>query len=299
MSNLRKILIGIVVGISSILPGISGGMIATAYNIYTELIEALSNLTKNPFRAIKSIWQYLVGITLGIIISVILVQRLMYHIPIPATLLFLGLILGSLPNIWRLAKQKKVDLFGCLLMLFMFVLMIAILFIPFISDIENTAWYIWMIIGSLVAVSFIIPGLSGTMILMVIGFYTALISIANNVLRAVIEFNFEELFNLSSSVLWLFLGFVITVVLVAKMMNRLIKKAPHRFYQAIVGVVLSAPFTIIYSLNLELIDQVDIFNLSEQWVMWLIGIIVLPLGIYLSIKFSGKKHETKENQTSN
>ena len=60
MSNILMILKGSLIGLGSILPGVSGGMIAAAFDIYKDLINALNRFTKEPIKAVISIWQYLI-----------------------------------------------------------------------------------------------------------------------------------------------------------------------------------------------------------------------------------------------
>src|SRR5690606_17094175 len=112
MNNLVKMLKGILIGIGAILPGVSGGMIAAAFNIYDKLITALDQLTRQPIKAVLSIWQYLVGIAVGILIGFLIVASIFSYVPIPATLLFIGLILGGIPEIYFAAYHNRLTTKG-------------------------------------------------------------------------------------------------------------------------------------------------------------------------------------------
>src|SRR5690606_15126824 len=145
---IKKILQGSLVGIGSILPGVSGGMIAAAFNIYSELIDALDRLTKEPIKAVLSIWEYLVGIALGILVGFVTIAYIFYLIPIPLTLLFIGLILGGISEIYYLAKTDKISVKSILIVAITAIIMISLTFIlPLfkVEDVSNTSLFLWIL----------------------------------------------------------------------------------------------------------------------------------------------------------
>ncbi len=297
MNNIKKVLVGSLVGIGSILPGVSGGMIAAAFNIYGQLIEALNNFFKHPIAAVKSIWQYLIGVLIGILIGFIGLKLIFDHVPIPSTLLFIGLILGTLPEIWFQAKQKKIDALGFVIIGITMIVMIGILFLPIGAN-QNPHWYTWVTIGALIATSLIVPGLSGTMILLMIGYYQVMLNFVDQGLNALRTFNFNTLWQMMPQVLWILLGALLAVFILVKSMIYILKKKPQRFYQVVLGIMIASPINIIGSLYLDLKEEMNIFDFAEQWPMWVIGLILIPVGIYISRLFSKGNNETEENQTS-
>ncbi len=110
MKNIIKIIMGSLVGMGSILPGISGSMVATILKIYQDLITALNNFTKNPIKAVLSVWQYIVGVILGYIIGFFFISTFLGLAPLPFTLLFIGFILGAVPSLKK--KQKRIIIIG-------------------------------------------------------------------------------------------------------------------------------------------------------------------------------------------
>ncbi len=302
---IKKILIGSLVGIGSILPGVSGGMIAAAFNIYSKLIEALDLLTKHPIQAIKSIWQYLIGIILGILAGFLIIAYVFYLIPLPSTLLFIGLILGGLPEIYFLAKQDERKAKHMIVTGVTIILMLALSFLaPYLgqSDVSNTNFMIWILVGFLLALSLIVPGLSGTMLLLIIGYYGPMILLGKGLVESLFALDFDTLFTDIWNLLFIGLGLVIAFIVLAKLISYILRKFPKTFYQIILGIIIASPINIILSLKDELILEeppINIFNINEQWLMWLIGIILIPVGMYLSRMFTKDKNETKEDQTSN
>lgn len=302
---IKKILIGSLVGIGSILPGVSGGMIAAAFNIYSKLIEALDLLTKHPIKAILSIWQYLIGILLGILAGFLLIAYVFYIIPLPSTLFFIGLILGALPEIYFLAKKDSKKLKNIIVTGVTILLMLGLTFFaPYLSqsDVQETNFIVWILVGFLLALSLIVPGLSGTMLLLIIGYYGPMILLGKGLLESVFAFNLEAFFTDIWSLLFIVIGLVVAFVVLGKLINYVLKAFPKIFYQIILGIIIASPINIIMSLKDELILEeppINIFDINEQWLMWLIGMILIPVGMYLSRLFTKDKDETKENQTSN
>ncbi|CCV64081.1 conserved hypothetical protein (DUF368) [Alteracholeplasma palmae J233] len=297
MNNIKKISKSILVGIGAILPGVSGGMIAASFNIYKDLIEALNKVTKHPIKAVLSIWQYLVGIFIGVLLGFLLVKILFKYIPIESTLLFIGLILGGIPEILFFARKKEYDFKAYLTSAIGFLLMIAVIFLNNLStgSIVNTNIFIWIVVGFIVALSFIIPGISGTMILLVLGFYKPLLDLATEVMKEVSTFKFHLLKDNILDMLAIVIGLILAVILLSKLVSILLNKKPERFYQFVLGIIIASPINIIYSLNNDLGDG-QIFDFSKYWLSWLIGIALIPLGVYIARIFAkGEKDETKEN----
>ena len=124
-----RMLCGAFLGISVIAPGISGSIMAVMMGIYDDLI----NIISNPFKNFKRNFMYLLPMVLGAVISMLLLIRaldfLFEHYTIPAYLLFMSLIAGSVPTVIDEAREqpkKKRYLIGTTLA-FAFALTLGIL----------------------------------------------------------------------------------------------------------------------------------------------------------------------------
>ncbi|HHX75754.1 MAG TPA: DUF368 domain-containing protein [Acholeplasmataceae bacterium] len=299
---IKKVLQGTLIRIGAILPGVSGGMIAAAFNIYSKLIDALDQVTKKPIQAVLSIWEYLLGIFIGILIGFLVIAYVFYLIPIPATLLFIGLILGGIPEIYDLADDKDHTHRSYWIIGVTFILMVGFtLFGPTmgIPDTTQTNFFLWMIVGVLLAISLIVPGLSGTMLMLMIGYYGPLILLGKTLIEAVLTINVELFMANMMPLLFVVIGVVIAFLGLGKLFNYILKKIPKVFYQVVLGIILASPINIIFSLNDDLKQHtppVSIFDMSKQWYMWLIGLVMIPVGIYIARRFSeDDKNEAKEN----
>ncbi|NLK12789.1 MAG: DUF368 domain-containing protein [Candidatus Phytoplasma sp.] len=297
MSRFIKIIRSVLIGIGAILPGVSGGMIAASFNIYKPLIEALNQVTRHPIKAFLSIWEYLLGIFIGLIIAFLGVMKIFEYIPIPSTLLFIGLILGGIPEILFYAKYKEMKLKNILVTVSGFIIMISVIFLEQLGGLTTTStnYFMWFIVGFLITTSFIIPGLSGTMILLMIGYYKPMLALVNDLIKSLIVFDFSVLYNEFWSIVFIALGLIISAIILAKLISVLLKKIPEYFYQFILGIIIASPINIVYSLNIEMSEN-NIFNFKETWLSWLIGCALIPLGIWIARLFTkGEKNETKTN----
>ncbi|WP_162146784.1 undecaprenyl phosphate translocase family protein [Acholeplasma granularum] len=303
---IKKILQGFLVGVGAILPGVSGGMIAAAFNIYSKLIESLDQITKKPIKAVLNIWEYLVGILLGILIGFLGIAYIFYLIPIPLTLLFIGLILGGIPEIYNLSKPTSKKIMPYIIIFVTMILMLSLtIFGSNITqkDTLNTNYILWFVVGILLAVSLIVPGLSGTMLMLMIGYYGPLILVGKNLIESVLTINFDLFYGNVLQVLFVAFGVVFAFIVLGKVFNYVLKRFPKTFYQIVLGIVTIAPINIIFSLNDDLKtheNPVYIFNIQENWYMWLIGIAFIPLGIYVARLFiKEESNETEKSKRSN
>jgi len=129
MKQLIKIIKGSFVGMGSILPGISGSMIAAILKIYQDLITALNDFTKAPIKSILSIWPYLIGVFLGLGFGLLFINLFYDQFPIPLTLLFIGFILGAIPGILKEIKSDHYHVQHFLVFALAALFMIGFLFI--------------------------------------------------------------------------------------------------------------------------------------------------------------------------
>jgi putative membrane protein len=290
MKFLINILKGSIVGISFILPGISGSMLATSLGIYEKLIEALSNLNKKPIKSILSIFDCLIGITLGILIGVLAIKSVYSLFPIPVTLLFIGFILGAVPNILKSIINNKKIWYNFLIAAITLVVMIAIMFIkPSASQELNLLSY--FIIGLLTAIPLIVPGLSSAMFLMIFGVFDTIISDISNLVSALTALKINEAFKYLPSTLFLMLGMLIGVVILSKLINVLIKEHRISFNYSVLVILLISPMNIIYSMYKDskyhdFFDKIDYLTIIAS-------ILLLVLGF--SIAFVLDKKSSKEN----
>lgn len=287
-----KILKGILVGLGGILPGVSGGMIAASFNVYEELVGALDDFTKKPIKAVINIWEYLVGIVVGVLLGIILITTIFDKFPIPITLLFIGLILGGIPEIKNKLKFKELNYKHYLTMGIMVALMIGLLFLKEVT-VANLGFFQYILAGFLIAVSLIVPGLSGTMILLALGIYINIIKDTIKLfINSIFTFDISSALSLSPPIILIGLAAVITLIGLAKPINYLLKNKSNYFNIAVLGILVVSPFNIIWSLYRDVIYGASFNNIGALTIIasLILFIIGLVLALYLA-KLANKKQE--------
>ena len=107
MDKLIELFKGMGIGIANIIPGFSGGTMAVVFNLYEKLIYAFSHFFESPVQILKELWAVLIGVILSIFIAVFGITTLLDAYPVPTLLLFVGMVLGSIPKV-----QKRTIVFS-------------------------------------------------------------------------------------------------------------------------------------------------------------------------------------------
>ncbi len=279
---------GIAIGIANIIPGFSGGTMAVVFGLYEKLIYAFSHFFETPIKIVKEMWAILIGVILGFAIAVLGITVLLDKFPVPTILLFVGLIIGSIPKI-----QERADLLGRnkapkLGMLFGILILIGLTFLPFTGNGQgevNTLFVIGLFfIGTLGSASMVIPGVSGSLIFLVFGYYDYILELASDFMSGVFTFDFSLIGSTIGYVIIFGVGVVLGVVLIAKLIEKLMLTHRTLIYGFIVGLLVASPVAILVNLFREYPEQV-----SESTVgVWLSGGILALIGVFGSIYLSSK-----------
>ena len=241
---------GVVLGISFIIPGVSGGTLAVLMGIYEELIEAAGNFYKS-LDNFKKYFLYLLPIGFGVVFSVAIFARIikfgLEKSPIITMLIFLGLIIGGIPKLFK-SVEKKPGIKECLLMLVGVIVVVGMLFIDkgssniTFSNMGIIDYMLLLLVGILASGTMVVPGISGSFTLMLIGYYEPLL----NVINELTAFN-----NISSNIIIIIpfmLGIIIGIIVIAKIIEWLLKKYHTATYYIIIGFVISSVVSVIYQL---------------------------------------------------
>lgn len=291
MKSMIKAIKGGLIGMGNILPGISGSMIAVILNVYEELITALNQLFTHPFKAIKAVWPYVIGVLVGIILGLVAIKYLLDIAPLPVTLLFIGFIVGAIPTLFNQIKHVKFQWHHILVFLIAAFSMLAVLLIKESSSTYSGFWYhvSVVLVGIIYAIAMIIPGLSGATMLMAFGFYQILLDMVSSFSDALINLNFDAFFSQLPLLLLLVFGAFVGLILMGRVMAWFMKKHHEHFIAAVLGIVIVSPVNILVLLARE--TQTAVFNVS--WYIYLISLVTLVLGVYLTLALS--KNSQKES----
>ena len=163
------------IGAGAILPGISSGVLCVIFGIYDKLINAFLGFFKNIKENLKFLFPIVSGAIIGIVMFGNILKYLFFAYPVQIKYVFMGLIIGSIPKLFREVKQKT-D-FKSYYLFFTFIsLAIAIFLVILEKKISikssNEYSFLFLIIsGFTMSAGVIVPGVSSTLILMLLGVY--------------------------------------------------------------------------------------------------------------------------------
>lgn len=268
---------GIVLGVAFVIPGVSGGTLAVLMGIYEELIEAASNFYKS-IADFKKYFMYLLPIGLGIIFSVAVFAKLIKFgldkAPIITILIFLGMIIGGIPALVRNVKGTKINLKDMTLMLVGLIIVISMLIFHksnsnvVLTNMSITGYITLFLVGAIAAVTMVVPGISGSFTLMLIGYYEPILNLVNDI---------TSFKNLGPNLILIFifmLGVFIGIIFISKIIEWCLKHYKRETYYAIIGFVLSSIISVIYEVSKFP------FNLTHL----IIGIVLLVINTVLVYK---------------
>lgn len=164
---------GFIVGIGAILPGVSGGTLCYVFGIYDQVLEILTN----PIKGIKKHWLMLIFVGIGggigfVGFAGVAEALLSWNAPI-VMCVFIGLILGTVPELWRDAGEKGRNKYSIISLAVSFVAIVALFYCCehlWSISIPST-WWGFAICGIIWGLSFIIPGFSSSTLLLFFGIY--------------------------------------------------------------------------------------------------------------------------------
>jgi putative membrane protein len=250
MKTIKTFLAGFFIGVANVIPGVSGGTMAVVFGVYEMMVEVLSL----NFKRLKQYIIPLVVLFLGIITGILGFAQVMgFLLENYANLtytVFLGVILGSFPLIAKLSHFKEfnfVNLLG-----FAITTVLVSLMIIFqdrsLGDINVEVLSLTKVFGLVIAsslstITMIIPGVSGSMLLVMIGYYSAIFSY---IIRGLV---FPHL-------IIVVIGMVMGLILGAKLMSMLLKKYSKFIYHVILGLIVGSTWSIVPSFTQPLIQGV-------------------------------------------
>lgn len=268
---------GVVLGVAFVIPGVSGGTLAVLMGIYEELIEAASNFYKS-IADFKKYIMYLLPIGLGVVFSVAVFAKLikfgLEKSPIITILIFLGMIIGGIPALVRNVKGTKINLKDMTLMLVGLIIVISMLIFHksnsnvVLTNMSITGYITLFLVGAIAAVTMVVPGISGSFTLMLIGYYEPILNLVNDI---------TSFKNLGPNLILIFifmLGVFIGIIFISKIIEWCLKHYKRETYYAIIGFVLSSIISVIYEVSKFP------FNLTHL----IIGIVLLVINTVLVYK---------------
>lgn len=269
---------GIAIGIGAILPGLSGGVLAVIFGIYEPAIKFLGNLRHKFWKNILYFIPAGIGLLLGIFLFSTVVEKAFSNYLAVFACLFIGFVFGTVPSLYKTAGKKGRTKSDYIVLILVSILLIAIMVLgqKFTINVEGSI-LVWLLSGALVGLGFIVPGLSPSNFLIYFGLY-------DKMAAGISVIDFKVLIPLV-------LGGVISILLLSKFVNYLLKKIYSKVHHTILGLVLGSSIAIFPTVIIP--SFIELSKNTEQKTMIFLIIVSIVLFVIggISTYFFSKLEE--------
>lgn len=279
---IKSVLKGIVIGIANIVPGVSGGTMMVSMGIYDKLIHCITHLFSEFKKSVKFLFPIAVGMLIAIVGSSFVLKELFARIPIQTNLLFVGLILGGLPAIQKKVKGERVKI-GHIIAAIVFFALVAGM--AAMGETEGAAVnlsfsvtnvLILFAVGVITSATMVIPGVSGSMVLMLMGYYEPILVTITDFVTALVHLDMNGILAGCGILIPFGIGVVAGIFGIAKLVEIVFEKFPLYAYWAIIGLILASPVAILL-MNLAVFSQITVLSLVT-------GVVALAAGFFVALK---------------
>jgi len=269
---LKQILQGMVVGIANIIPGVSGGTMMVAMGLYDKLIHSITHLKSEFKQSMKLLIPIFAGAGIAIVVLSKLFEFLLDTYPIPTNFAFCGLIIGSLPFIVKKVKGHSVTIGKIIPFLVFFAIVILMAMLGETNVIKL------FFVGVVAAATMVVPGVSGSMMLMLLGYYDVILKTINLFVDSLVKFDMVGLMQGVGVLAPFGVGVLIGIGVIAKLIEFIFSKAEIHAYYGIIGLIVASPIAILMKTNWS---GVSVFTIGA-------GVITFGLGWLIANKLGGE-----------
>lgn len=269
MDIVKNFFVGIAVGVANVIPGVSGGTMAVVFGVYDRIISSVINFFKDIKKNIIFLGSLGIGAVAGILIFANLIKWCLNNFHQQTNFFFMGLIVGTIPLIYKKSTQTKVNKLNILWCVIAFLIAFIMAWggkpevagsniITTLSAVNIVKMFFG---GFIAAAAMILPGISGSFILLMLGLY-------DSVIIAVTDFNIPILIVLA-------IGILIGFLSMTKIIDILFKKFPQTAYFIILGLIIGSIYAIFPGIT---------FSIGM-----IISIIVFVVGFIVAYKLGDNK----------
>ena len=285
---LKKFLSGAAMGVATSIPGVSGGTIAVITGVFETIIGAINNLFKHFFKSLLTLLPIGIGMICAVIPCFLFFEKAFESFVFGLVTIFAGLVIGSFPGIVREVKDEPIKpkyiVVAVISGLIAIGLGVSSVLMKDTFDvgtlIKNPTWWFYLIlipVGFLASFSLIVPGISGSMLLLVLGFYNPLVEAINTILKLDFTHGIQIITVLGTFAVGLIVGFFV----VSKFMGFLLNKHHTISFYSIIGFIIGS--TIILYFNKDVFQYYLVWagQSIEEISPWLPWYIEVPVGVIL------------------
>ena len=295
MRFILDIIKGVIVGIANIIPGVSGGTMAVTMGIFDRIIEAINGIIKNFKKSFISLLPIGIGMVLGIGIFSFILPYSLKHYSFQTSMCFIGLIVGGIPAIITSTnkafdkEQKKINpLHVIAFIVFLGIAIFMAIANPSTTNAESLkatplTMILLFIMGVVCAVAMVVPGISGSLLLMMLGYYSGVMGTISAFFTSIKNLDGSGLLHCVLILVPFGIGCILGILLISKLISFLLKRFESFTYCGIFGLVAASPFAILVKMENPVYTPITIT----------IGIVLFIVGVLFTYFF--EKLTSKEN----
>jgi putative membrane protein len=292
LKAIRNFLNGLAFGITETIPGVSGGTIAIILGFYFELIETINHFTENLKKNLQFIIPLVIGIATGILLFSSLIHFLLENYSFPTMLFFIGLIVGIIPHIFLKVKERDCGfkVTEIVLVLIPFVILVALSFLKKDASVVNpeevdvTVPFMFFIFfaGIIAAAALVIPGISGSFVLLLLGIYPLIIYYVSSIRILLTDMsNTSLMLDICKVLVPLALGVIVGGLSMTRLIENLLKNYHKIVYSIILGLLLGSVCV--------LFKEPMVYKSGISAIIIVAGIVTFALGCVLSFTLGRKR----------
>ncbi|HJC47646.1 MAG TPA: DUF368 domain-containing protein [Candidatus Lachnoclostridium pullistercoris] len=258
MKYVKEILRGLLIGVAGIVPGVSGGTLAVSMGVYDQIIGAVSHLFRKPGQSVRILFPYGVGMLVGIGGLAFVIETLFGNFPFATSMAFLGLILGGIPALLKRADFHTDGMKKYMAAVTVFCTMTVAAIAggdggaagELVFCTAGERLLTMGCVGMIASVTMVVPGVSGTMLLMMMGYYQPVLHAFNLVQAGALTGDWQTVLAQQEILLPFTIGLAAGIFLCAKTMETLLNRWESMVYAAVTGLVASSPAVILWGISM-------------------------------------------------
>lgn len=262
MNFLSGFIKGLLIGIGAVAPGVSGGTLAVIFGLYEKITDFIADIFKDFKKNALFFFPILLGSGVGVLTFSRIMKFLFQYYDVQVKYLFIGLMIGTLPSVFKEANKKgfkKAYIVPCIIA-FSVTLLAIILENSGINIIPEASPGIlqFAAYGAIIGIGTIVPGISASFVLMYLGAYQIVL---------------EGLANIDLTVLIpVGTGLIVSIILLSRLIRRLFRRYYGYTYYAVLGFVIGSIIAIFPGIAFDF--------------KYLVGMLLFFIGLYLSFTLS-------------
>ncbi len=276
----KSVLKGMVIGLANIIPGVSGGTMMVSMGIYDKLIHCITHLFSEFKKSVLFLLPIAVGMGIAIVLSAFGLEYLFANFPVQTNLLFVGLVLGGLPAIWKRVKGESIKIGHIVACLLFFALVAGMALVGEKEGAEANLSFNFLNVlklfgvGVIASATMVVPGVSGSMMLLLLGYYNPVLDTITGFMKSLVHFDVEGILAGCGVLIPFGVGIVAGIFAIAKLIEIIFDKFPSYAYWAIIGLIVSSPIAILLVGSYPAINVLHVIT----------GAVCLCAGFLISVK---------------